>query len=347
MLIHGILGRKLERKIKLRQENINLELLIQYTLEEEGVTVLSCKGYGTAVVLPDFINGYPVRKIGAYAFSDPEKGLALLPEGTEVFTGEISGIRVPGGRKESIYGKRLQEITLPGNLEIIDEYAFYNCRNLNAAGLFSGRLRIENGAFMNCEKLKNIFVNGSPEKAPGVRGVLMELSSELCITFSDGSEKGIFLFPEYYEDSEENTPARVFQYLLYGAGYRYRQCFKEGILEIHAYDEVFQSAEIQTIYETALRIAFFRLRYPYRLHKNMKQQYLDYVTLYLEEAVKLVLSQDNIEEMVFLAGLGIMTEKNFTVAQEEAVRLGRKECAGILLEERLRYYPPAEKEYEL
>lgn len=335
---------------------MELELYIEYILKENQVTVLSCKGFGTAVTLPDFIKGYPVIGIGAYAFSDSEKGLALLPEEAEVFYEKITGIKVPGSREEPLSGRRLKEITLPKHLKVIEKYAFYNCRELervkinpvifNPVNLNPGRLRIENGAFMNCHKLKYIKVNGTPEEETAVREFLMELDSELCVTYSRGEEKSMFLFPDYYEYSIENTPARITQELLYGAGYRYRQCFREGILDVQVYDKVFQAAEIQTLHETALQIAFLRLQYPYGLLKKPKERYLNFISAHIQKALNYMILRDDINGLGFLSGMGLMSESNYIEAQEEAVRLGRRECAGLLLKERLLLYPPAEKKYD-
>lgn len=331
----------------MQQENTNLELHIQYILIKGGITILSCKGYGTTVTIPTGINGYPVKRIGAYSFSDPGKGLNMLSQNTEILTKKIPGIKVPGSQEEYIYGHRLQEITLPESIEIIDEYAFYNCKELATVNMPGGRIQIENGAFMNCEKLTLINIQAAPEDLTSAKGILTELTSELCLTFTGKDEKGVFIFPEYYEDSIENISARVFQDLLYGAGYRYRQCFEQGRLNVMAYDMVYQSAEIQIVHETALNIAFLRLQYPYKLNDSMKKQYLDFITLHIEKAVKLMITQDNTKGLIFLAGLGVMTEQNFSDAQEEAVRTERRECAGILLQERLHYYPPREKKFEL
>lgn len=350
----------------MQQENTELELHIEYLLRENQVTVLSCKGFGTAVTVPDFINSYPVTGIGAYAFSDSEKGFTLLPEESEVFSEKIAGIKVPGSREEPIIGRRLQEITLPKHLRVIEKYAFYNCRELirvkfnpvkfspvnldgvkfSPVNLYPGRLCIEKGAFMNCEELKEIMVNGTPEEETAVREILMELGSELCVTYSQEEEKGMFLFPDYYEYSIENTPARITQELLYGAGYRYRQCFREGILDVTVYDEIFQAAEIQTLHETALRIAFLRLQYPYRLLEKPKERYLSFISAHIRKALNYMLLRDDIYGIGFLSGLGLMSEINYIEAQEKAVRLGRRECAGLLLKERLLLYPPAEKEYD-
>ncbi|WMJ89031.1 leucine-rich repeat domain-containing protein [Anaerocolumna sp. MB42-C2] len=331
----------------MEQDNTNLEITIQYTLDQNKITIIACKGYGNTVSLPSFINGYSVNKIGPYAFSDPLRAFSILSDGIEILEEQIAGLKVPGSEKEYIYGQRLQEITLPEDLEVIDGYAFYNCKELSTVNMYGGKIRIDNGAFMNCEKLLSINVKAKPEDITGVRGILTELTSELCITFIKGEEKGVFIFPEYYEESIENISARVFQYQLHGAGYRYRQCFEQGKLNIIEYDLVFQLEEIQTIHETALNIAFVRLKYPYKLQEGLEELYLSYISKHIDKAVNIMIHKDNIDGLNFLTNLGIMSKEIYTEALEEAVRTGRRECAGILLKARLFYYPPKEKSFEL
>ena len=331
----------------MEQDITNLEITIQYILNQNKITIIACKGYGNTVTLPSFINGYSVNKIGAYAFSDPLRVINILSDEVEILEEQIAGLKVPGSEKEYIYGQRLQEITLPENLEVIDGYAFYNCKELSMVNMYGGKIRIDNGAFMNCEKLTSIHVKAKPDDITGVRGILTELASELCITFIEGEEKGVFIFPEYYEESIENISARVFQYKLHGAGYRYRQCFEQGKLNITEYDLVFQLEEIQTIHETALNIAFLRLQYPCKLKEGLKGPYLSYITKHIDKAVELMIHKDNINGLIFLTNLGIMSEEIFTEALEEAVRTGRRECAGILLKGKLLYYPPKEKNFDL
>lgn len=331
----------------MEQETVTLELYIQFLKKEGNITLLTCKGFGKKVVIPSKINGCPVKSIGPYAFSDPQRSLSLVPKQEDIRYEKIEGIKVPGSVEEYICGDRLEEITLPPTIEVIDRYAFYNCKELMNLNLPGGRIRIENGAFMNCEKLRAICVNALPEEETGVRGILTELASELSITFEGHGEKGRFLFPEYYEDAIENTPARIFKYMIYGAGYRYRQCFEEERLNIVAYDAIFSSAEIQILHETALDIAFLRLSCPYKLKDTMKQQYLEFIEQHMDMALKRTISRDNLNEITFLTGLGILSEEQYTLAQELAINTGRKECAGILLKERLHYFPPKEKEYDL
>ncbi len=325
----------------------NMEMYIDYTIHENKITVISCKGYGDSISLPSHIKGIPVTRVGAYAFSDIDKSRECIPLESRIFTERIPGITIPGWEAEYIFGRKLKEISLPKDLEVIDEYAFYDCRELAAIHMWSGRIQLENGVFMNCEKLMEVYVNGNAEEVTCVSGILSEISEEVCINFSSDGERGVFIFPEFYEDSIENTPARVFHYLIYGAGYRYRQCFEQGRLNILAYDTVFQSAEIQNIQETALKIAFARIQYPYQLHETIRNKYINYITLHMDAAVDLMLSTDNLEGIVFLTELGVMTENNYTAALSKAVNTGKKECASILLKEKLHYYPPAGKTFEL
>jgi hypothetical protein len=324
-----------------------MELHIEYTVHEDKVTVVSCKGYGTSVLLPSYIKGMPVVRIGAYAFSHLDKSREYVSSDNTIFTERISGVSVPGCEVEYVHGRRLEEIFLPKSLEIIDEYAFYDCRELTVIHMWGGRIQLENGVFMNCEKLGEVNVEGNADDVTSVSGILSEISVEVCATFSSNGDKGVFIFPEFYEDSIENTPARVFHYLIYGAGYRYRQCFEQGKLNILAYDTVFQSAEIQNIKETALKIAFLRIQYPYHLLDSIKRKYLDYIGIHIDDGIDLMLNTNNFKGMIFLTGLEIMSEINYTYAIEKAVNRGLKECASILLKDKILRYPPTEKEFEL
>lgn len=324
-----------------------MELYIEYTIYEEKVTVVSCKGYGKSVILPSFIKDLPVVKVGAYAFSNLSKSRDCISSDNTIYIEKISGITVPGSEVQYIHGRSLEEVFLPETLEVIDEYAFYDCRELAVIHMWGGRIQLENGVFMNCEKLVKVNVEGYADEINSVREILSEISVEVCVTYSCSEEKGVFIFPEFYEDSIENSPARVFHYMIYGAGYRYRQCFEQGRLNILAYDMVFQSAEIQNIEETALKIALIRIQYPYQLQESIKIKYINYIKLHIEGAIELVLNANDLGGMIILTSLEIMTEKDYTNALELATSLGKKEFASILLKERLHHYPPSDKKFEL
>ena len=288
-----------ERKVTLLINNNNPELQIQYILDGEEVTIISCAGFGSTVIIPDEIKGFQVTKIGSYAFSDPDSAIKSVDVKEKLYKEIIPGFSPLGSKEGFIFGRKLKEIGLPRYIKTIDAYAFYNCRELNKISLPANKITIENGAFMNCEKLASIHVEALPDDITSVRSFLADLNSEVCVTFTCNDTEAAFIFPEYFEYAEENTPARVFQYFLYGAGYRYRQCFEQGKLNIYAYDTVFQSAEIQTIQDTALRIAFVRLNAPYKLNLSAKEAYLSYIALHIDKALEIMLKKDDMKGLNF------------------------------------------------
>lgn len=328
-------------------KNEILEAEIEYIIVDNTVTVISYKSYGTTAYIPEKIKGLLVTKIGPYAFSNIEKSKERIPKDLEVYKDVIAGLTVPGSRNEYICGRRLEEVYLPKTLQTIDEYAFYDCRELHAIHIWGGKIQIENGSFMNCEKLTKIYMEAYPDDVTCAYSILTEISEEVTIIFTRNQKvEAVFIFPEYYEDAVENTPARVLHYQIYGAGYRYRQCFKQRKLHIFSYDLVFESAEIQSFKEAALKIAYGRLKYPYQLQESLKNKYLEYIAFHMDIAMKMAIIEEDLNRISFLTSLGILSEDDYKSALEEALRLGKKECASILLKEKLHYYPPTEKTYE-
>ena len=53
------------------------------------------------------------------------------------------------------------------------------------------------------------------------------------------------IFPEYFEDSVENTPARIVCIETHGCGHRYRYCFAGRVFQYRGYDELFPHVQVQ------------------------------------------------------------------------------------------------------
>ena len=86
------------------------------------------------------------------------------------------------------------------------------------------------------------------------------------------------IFPEYREIYEENCPAHHFDYNISGAGYPYHHSFRNKRLDLRTYDELwpgFLGMEHET--ESAVRLAFWRLRYPAELSPRAEERYLTYL----------------------------------------------------------------------
>lgn len=312
-----------------------------------GAALVSCRGAGSAVRLPESAGGLPLLEICAYAFSSPQAAAARLPAGAAVRTVSTGGSTAPGGAERFLGGPFLREIALPDGVRSIGEYAFYNCTALARAVLGSGAARIGNGAFMNCASLGEIAVSASPDTPTCLPGVLADLQREVRVLFRTAVGTSVWIFPEYYDESVENTPARIFEHFIHGAGFRYRQCFEGDRLDAEAYDEQFPQARVEAGAETALRIALARLRTPFRLLQGARGRYLCHLKENADEAAALLIRDDDPRGLSFLAENGVFTRKSIEAAVEAAAQAGRAECLGVLLNERHRRFAPKEKTFDL
>lgn len=320
---------------------------IKYIIQRDTALILSCTGSGDYVKLPDSIDGIPVSGIGSYCFSAPEEGIENLGKEIKIKDKVISGADTPFQTDELLAGKKLKEIYLPDALGFIGEYAFYNCTELEHISLSGGGIDFGNGAFMNCDNLKQLTLRAKPEDLTGLAGFLRELQGELKVTYATGKEEAVFLFPEYFEESIENTPARVFHYQIHGAGYRYRQCLENGILNIQSYDSLFQTPEIQTEEKTALTVALYRLKYPYGLSGFHKKYYIQYLKLHREETIVRYIEENDASGLYFIKKEEVLIPELMDYAVKEAIKRKQPECVSILINMQFEMRKPNRDRFEL
>ncbi|OCN02230.1 hypothetical protein A7X67_15740 [Clostridium sp. W14A] len=319
---------------------------IRYYPVPGGASILSCTGTGSNVRIPEKIGGLPVTGIAPYAFSSNEAAQAHLPAGTKLLEATDGEPEAPG-RERCLGGESLRELLLPPGIRSIGEYAFYNCVGLSRVGLCAGPALVGNGAFMNCRGLKEILVAG-PSTAPTcLPGLLEDIQQEVRAVFRSKEGDSVWIFPEYYEESVENGPARIFEHFIHGAGFRYRQCFREDILDAESYDAQFPIARSETDPETLLRIALERLRRPVRLTAAAKGRYLAFLKEKAEDAASLLIRDDDPEGLSFLAERGAFTAESIGRAAEEAARLERARCLSVLLQERHARFAAKKKTFDL
>ncbi len=320
---------------------------VRYIAVPGGASVFSCSGSGASVRVPDEIGGLPVREIGAYAFSSPETAGAQLPPGAEIREALTDEAEAPGGGERFLGGASLREIRLPSGLRSIGAYAFYNCTGLSLLSLGEGPAQVGNGAFMNCAALGRIAVVAPAGAKTCLRGILAELQREVRVVFRSEKEESVWIFPEYYEESVENCPARIFEHFIHGAGFRYRQCFRGDGLDAEGYDAQFPLARSETAPETLLRIALERLRRPVHLTEAAAERYRSCLKNNAAAAACLLVREDDPDGLLFLSANGVFTPESLAAAAEEASRLERAECLCVLLDERHRRFAPKKKTYDL
>ncbi len=104
------------------------------------------------------------------------------------------------------------------------------------------------------------------------------------------------IFPEYYEDSVENTPARIVSIETHGCGHRYRYCFAGRVFQYRGYDELFPHVQVQEKEELVTELALGRLLYPRELSEKLREHYLEYVRAHWKTAGKLLIQADRMQK---------------------------------------------------
>lgn len=172
--------------------------------------------------------------------------------------------------------EELEEIIIPPGVVKIGRYAFYNCKNLRKLIFCSDIRDLGAGAFTGCHKIRCLEVTIVPEKPSCLKEFLSELPEEQHVILH-GQQEARLWFPEYFEESIENTPARILSTETHGTGILYRNCFVKTVLQFEEYDKRFQAAVAQERPALVTRLAFDRLMYPAGLLAGAKEQYEVYL----------------------------------------------------------------------
>lgn len=134
-------------------EDLNVPEGLSYRIDGDSKTV-TITGYlgGTSVLtVPSFIDGYPVTRIGEYAFS----GCGGLTE--VILPTSITSLEI-----YAFYGcVGLTDISIPNSITHIGNYAFYRCENLPRIVIPGSVTHIGDGAFEDCPDLSELRFLGS------------------------------------------------------------------------------------------------------------------------------------------------------------------------------------------
>ena len=122
-----------------------------YTSTGAEVTITAYLGPGGGVVVPDTIEGKPVTKIGALAFS---------------YHSEITAITVPDSiERIGIYAftgcANLRTASIGNGVTFMDDYVFAGCTSLTSVTIGGGITSIGNMAFNDCTVLSAIYFEGN------------------------------------------------------------------------------------------------------------------------------------------------------------------------------------------
>ena len=273
--------------------------LIEYIETNNTLQICRCYGEGGFAQLPNFIDGLPVTALADHVFArEPSFVLRQVPRSFARFDqaeGEWRPVETPQpDGLTACCAQSVREIVLPASLQKVGNYAFYGCHALSRITIPAALSNLGSGAFVDCNHVKEVVIaleenaSGSAltQPLPALRQVLAEISYEVEIRIRDSAGRDLLRlhFPEYYEDSQENTPARIFVMKFEGTGFKYRQCFINGGIDLARYDSLFYEACVQEYVPTVMQIALDRLFYPAQLSDAAREKYIGYL---LEEPERL------------------------------------------------------------
>ena len=210
----------------------------------------------------------------------------------------------------------VEEIHLPPYVRKIGAYGFYECEQLKRIYCYSRVLDLGAGLFAGVPAVEYLDITEFPGERSCLKEMLAELRQTLRVQLhqmpaaaSEAAEEkkkpvsgqavgemdARLIFPEYYEDSVENTPARIVSIETHGCGHRYRYCFAGRVFQYRGYDELFPHVQVQEQEELVTELALGRLIYPRELAEKFREHYLDYVREHWKTAGKLLIQADRLQ----------------------------------------------------
>lgn len=304
-----------------------------YEKKKDSAVIWRCFSRDPKVELPKTVAGLPVRELAPYAFSAhmDEKELRLgLEQGRlsvyepGLFGADVTGktyteedVRRPGGghtdddsrsrwelpQLPAMCGDLLGEIVLPGSMQRVGRYCFYNCAKLHRVA-FGGLTDWGSGVFTGCHHVNRICVRAGDDGRSSLKQVLDEIweALEVEYTGSDGRQAQL-VFPECYEEGVENTPARILETHVHGSGMLYRNCFQNKSFDFAQYDAVFPYACAQEPAGLVARMVMGRLRFPVSLSEKAREQYEAYAVTHGQELACCVLDARDMDGLRWLVEL--------------------------------------------
>ena len=285
----------------------------------------------------------------------------------------------------ALCGRRLRAVVLPDALAAIGNYAFYGCDNLKTVSFPASIRRIGSGLFNSCPALSVLVfrqaVSAAPPATPALlQEVLRTVNHEVEVRLQDpsGQDAVRLLFPEYYEEPKENTPARIIEIIWHGTGYQYRQCFlqrkleepKENtparIIEIiwhgtgyqyrqcflqrklqySQYDSLLPAADAQEMPQTLVRLCLDRLITPAELSGTCLANYVSCLRARSDALWTFLLADQETDLTDWLRVLehsGYFTEKLLDHMIDQASSAGRADASVFLMDLRRRMFRPSSR----
>ena len=313
-----------------------MKLLYEETLD--GISVRRCYGLDGIVQIPDRIDGKPVTGLEGYLFSETVRGRGVPPH-------EYEG-------EPELCGSQVKELVLPRYAKRIGAYAFYNCSGLRKLSCQSTVDDWGAGVFTGCTGIASLDICVREEGKSCFREILSELRQTLDVDYrrEDGTLLAKLVFPEYFEESVENTPARIIMREMHGCGHMYRYRLDGTRFDVGEYDRLFPHVTVQEKPELVTRLALYRLYWPWGLKEEAAKAYQDYIAAHAGDAAEGILKRGERDILGLMARSGFMGRDGLGQMLDAASRGGNAADAALLMDikhERFGHVPLRARTFEL
>lgn len=298
--------------------------------ETEGVTLLRAETCDRQAALPEEIDGLPVTALGDHALTPGRPA----PEG--------EALLVTGGPPCGDWDNRqLEDLQLPASMRRVGDYALFNCTALKTLRLGDTVRYWGGGALMNCRTLDTFRITCTGHEGELMADLAGELPRELDMTLSYANgETARVLFPEYAEVFEENVPHHQFDFRIQGAGYPYHHCFARKEFHLRDYDQLWKGyLGMEYDPDCAMRLAWWRLRYPLELSETAAAGYWSYLTDNRQAAACWLLGRRDAAGLRFLLSRTVWEREPLAELCGIARKQGDTESLAVLLEAQHRMTP--------
>lgn len=318
-----------------------------YEKKENGICILRCYGSSGSVVIPEELEGFPVTEVSDYAFAEE---MEKEPENTGGFP--------------CICGNRLEEVYLPRSIRRLGRYIFYNCLQFRKLSFYSNLAFMGAGAFTGCENLSHLEMHWL-EGNSCLREILQDLKQKVSVdcyrTLEEesaqhpaelpkaGRAKPLYrlVYPEFFEEAVENTPARIISTQTHGMGIQYRNAFRNTQVIFEEYDRLFSTGKYNIDLINIIEMAMSRLRYPFALEEKAREEYAIWLSEHLKEGAEFVLGQEDMEALRWLAEIFVTDSVQMEVILEEAKQKKSPQAVSMLMDIKYRRFPAKKKKFDL
>lgn len=326
-------------------------MMFLYQIIDDYIRILGCRGYDGYIRIPDRIENRQVTEVADYGFSDGwgrKEMLASAGEGIRQCDEEGNPI---GGEEKNmppeVCGGRLKDIYLPETIKKIGNYAFYNCYELTHIECSSSVSDVGSGLFTGCSGIRFLDLHIVEGVRSCMKEMLSELRQELYVNYYSSKGDARLVFPEMFEESVENTPARIIVREMHGCGHMYRYCFDQTDFQFHKYDALFPHIQVQEPERVVAALVLGRLYLPLGLMEQDKKIYEAYLKQHLRGAVNLALEEVDPSLFLWLSRQYGSSQKDLDMMIEGANMAKRPELLSILMDIRRRRFQTGKRRFSL